>query len=213
MRSHARRGGASRWIRPRVWRRATHLSMAARSSGSHCDGASDILEVVSEAAMLMAPRAVLNVPVVEDGATPAPPRGTPSHLARVSLALRMATPDGGRLAAAHPEVPTRANLGRSDHGGASCVRQDANSSAFLRPRLHTLFRNSNLGTKFCHSRARIPTPLTSRLFRKPLVKMVRDIDVSCPSSASPAVSVHPVWVTALLADTLRSLLFRPRLCR
>jgi hypothetical protein len=80
--------------------------MAARSSGSHRDGASDILEVVSEAAS----RAVRNVPVVEDGATLEPPRGTPSHPARVSLALRMATLGGSRLTAAHPKVPTRANL-------------------------------------------------------------------------------------------------------
>ena len=93
-----------------MWRRATYLSMAARSSGSHRDGASDILEVVSEAALLMAPRAVLNVPVVEDGATLAPPRGTPSQPARVSLALRMETLGGSRLTAAHPKVPTRANL-------------------------------------------------------------------------------------------------------
>ena len=150
--------------------------MAARSSGSHRDGASDILEVVSEAALLMAPRAVRNVPVVEDGATLEPPRGTPSHPARVSLALRMATPDGGRLPVALPEVPTRANLERPGHGGASCGSQDANSSAF-RPRLHFRFETRIWARSF-HSRARSATPVTPRLFRKPLAKMVRVIDVS-----------------------------------
>jgi hypothetical protein len=146
--------------------------MAARSSGSHRDGASDILEVMSEAAS----RAVRNVPVVEDGATLEPPRGTPSHPARVSLALRMATPDGGRLPVALPEVPTRANLERPGHGGASCGSQDANSSAF-RPRLHFRFETRIWARSF-HSRARSATPVTPRLFRKPLAKMVRVIDVS-----------------------------------
>ena len=184
-----------------MWRRATHLSIAARSSGSHCDGASDILEVVSEAALLMAPRAVLNVPVVEDGATLAPPRGTPSHPARVSLALGMATPDGGRL----PRRTPRSLPARTSSAGPLELCPSLTPILRLRrfevraPRLlhsaEVAFETRIWAPSF-HSRARTATPLTPRLFRKPLAKMVRDIDVSCVSSSSPAVSVHHVSVTA-----------------